>query len=92
MARGNRYLIGKGIPVSRGCGRSKLDRFLTITYRVLGNFMVGDGINLLAADSEGFMRLLHLAGDNAIRSLTGAHFANLMATFVNWPGESESSS
>lgn len=37
------------------------------------------------------MRLLHLAGDNATRSLTGVHLANLMAALVSWPGESESS-
>lgn len=36
------------------------------------------------------MRLLHLAGDNAMRSLTGVDLANLMATFLNWPGEGES--
>lgn len=29
------------------------------------------------------MRLLHLAGDNAIRFLTGVHLANLAAAFVN---------
>lgn len=46
---------------------------------------------LLVADSEVLMRLLHLAGDNAIRSLTGVYLANLMATFVKRPGESESS-
>lgn len=36
------------------------------------------------------MRPLYLAGDNALLSLTGVHLANLMATLVSWPGESES--
>lgn len=45
---------------------------------------------LLAADSEVLMRLLHLAGDNAIRSSAGVYLAKLMATFLKRPGEIES--
>lgn len=44
MARGNRYLLGKGVPVSRCFGRSKLDRFLKFTWKVLEKFMVGGNI------------------------------------------------